>query len=268
MQPNYRKIVLSSVLYTLLALIVLFAIFVMLMFFVFTKDLANFMHDMGFNRLSSSLYYRVYEKTGEISYCHKALNIKIILNHNEKIIEYYEAFVEDDEYSDFMSALNENNKNLNCGILEKSTLINEDNYLTNQYVKALIKNGEGERAKTISLQCFENYKNFTLYEQGVYALGQHVSEENKTMFGQAYGSSSNTLIVDMQDYFDLSVLIFNNFNPQNDLDKAYLMSLGNRIISVGQDINKMYDYMNINTDLVGVNQNHMISINNNIKGLI
>ena len=268
MQPNYTKIILSCILYTLIALLVAFALFVMLMFFVFTKDLANFMYDMGFDRMASSLYYRVYEKTDDISYCHRALSIKINLEHNEKIIEYYETFSADENYSDFINSFNDRNKALSVGVLEKSAIINEENYLVNHYVKALINEGEVDKAKSIAIASFENYENFTFYDQGVYALNWFVNHENINMFNEIHNSSSERLINEMQHYFNVSLSLFNGTTPQSDTDKAYLLALGNRIIAVGQDINTMYVHMNISSDLLESNQDSMESINNVIKGLI
>ena len=128
MPENYRKTVWTTIFYTLLILIVVFALFVMLMFFVFTKNLADFMYSVGFDNMASCLYYRVYEKTDNVMYCYKALNIKISIEDHNCVVKYYDAFVIDEEYSEFMELLKENNENLNVGILEKSTLLNDRNY--------------------------------------------------------------------------------------------------------------------------------------------
>ena len=268
MQQDYKKIVVNSILYTLLVMIVLFAVFVMLMFFVFTRHLADFMYDVGFDSMASRLYYSVYEKNNEIVYCYKALNIKISLQDHDKVIEYYEAFINDDEYEEFIFASKENAENLNVSILEKSTLLNEENYLTNSYVKALLANNEYDKALNIATTEFFRSE-VLLKNQGVYALSHFVDKYNVNVFSEIYLNCEDDLINEMQNYFiELNDLFDESKSLSSELDKSYIFALGNRIIMVGQDVNKIYGYMNINADTISSNNNLMQEVNNFMKGLL
>ena len=260
-----KKTILKTILFTLLVLVASLVVLVLLMFFFFTKNFADFMYDLGCDRLASSMYYRVYQKSDKIIYCHKALNIRISLGDDEKVIEYYKAFECDDEYEDFLDACDKNSESLNISILEKSAILNEKNYLINNYVKSLVREGDIEEAWNIALENFENYNSLDIDEQGVYAFGEFVKAESWENFN-IEDSQGKTILEKMQEYFDYSTEIFEaNKNTENNIEEAYLVALGNRIINVGQDINAIYNGLELNQDKVSINIDKMVAINNIIK---
>lgn len=266
---DYKKTILKTILYTMLVMIGLFVVFITLMFFVFTRNLADFMYGLGSNKVASTLYYRVYEKTDDIIYCHKALNIKINMNDNEKIIKYYEEFIANDEYENFMVASKEQSENLNISVLEKSAILNEDNYLSNSYVKALIGEGEVDKAWGFALNKLYSCADLDLDSQGVYVLSWFISQDNNDKFDDVYGEFDEILINEMQDYFDSVCGVFDlNKNTTDVLEKAYLVALGNRIINVGQDINVIYSSFQNYGDIITSNIEKMVEVNNIIKGII
>ena len=98
---NYKKMILTCVLWTLTVLIVLSAILGCVMFFAFPKKLGDFFYNLGSDAIASSLYMRVYEKDDDIYYCYKSLNIEISKGNNARIIKLYDAFVSDENMEDF-----------------------------------------------------------------------------------------------------------------------------------------------------------------------
>ena len=71
----------------------------------------------------------------------------------------------------------------------------------------------------------------------------------------------------MQSYFDNSYLIFDEKKDCTlDLEKSYLIALGNRLIQVGEDLNKLYN--ELGGDSVSKNNEVMTSINDTLKGVI
>lgn len=257
-----------TILYTILALIGVSVITSLLMFFVFTKTTADLMYNIGSDNIASKLYYKTYEKTGGIEYCYKALNISISQGNNEKVVHYYKILIEDDEYSDFINSLRVHNEQLNIGVLEKSSLLNEENFLVNKYVRALIELGDIDAGIEIAVDNFATHNQWTLKNQGVYALGDFVAN-NSQIFNQKYDVLEDELIVEMQKYFENSYEIFvANQNVDSNIDKAYLLALGNRIINVGQDINMLYGSDVGSADLKENNFNVMTEVNEVIKGLI
>lgn len=263
-----KKTILKTILFTLLVLVTSLVVFVLTMFFFFTKNFADFMYDIGCDRVASSMYYRVYQKSDEIVYCHKALNIRISLGDDEKVVEYYKAFEGDDEYEDFLDACDRNSESLNISLLEKSAILNEKNYLINNYVKSLVSVGNVDEAWDIAVENFANYKSFGMVEQGVYAFGEFVKVGILENFN-VEDSQGGTLLQKMQEYFDSSTVLFEaNKNSENNVEKAYLVSLGNRIINVGQDINKIYQKVNLNQEKISINIDNMLTINNIMKGLL
>lgn len=270
MSVNYKKIILSTMLFTLCALLVASAIICMLMVFVFTEDLADFCYSMGCENMAANLYHRVYEKNDDIYYCYKSLNIEIKLEDNHNIIKYYREFKTDDEYEKFMSDLKKNNERIFVGVLEKSTLLNEIDYLENKYISALKNTNSYEQAFDLAVDHFSDYETFSFENQGVYALYQFVSNksEDAVRFTEKYDNYDVILIEAMQDYFNDAITLFNSKNASTDLEKSYLIALGNRIINVGQNINTIYQVNNTNVGLVTSNLASMTNINDVIKGLV
>lgn len=269
MSVNYKKIILSTILFTICTLLVASALICMFMYFVFTKDLADFFYSMGSENIAANLYHRVYEKTDDIYFCYKSLNIEIKLEDNKNIIKYYQEFKNDDEYENFMNNLKKNNERIFVGVLEKSTLLNEVDYLENKYISALKNTNNYDQAFNLAIDNFAGYETFDFENQGVYALYQFVSSNGTdlTKFNEKYDAYNITLIEAMQDYFNDSTELFNSKTASTDLEKSYLLALGNRIITVGQNINTIYQANN-NTDLINSNLVIMININDVIKGLV
>ena len=263
MKVNYKKIIWSTILFTLSALIVVAMIISMLMYFVFTKDFADFFYSMGSENIAANLYHKVYEKTDDIFYCYKSLNIEIKQEDNKNIIKYYKEFLSDDEYNSFMNSIIKNNESMFVGVLEKSTILNENNYLENQYIKALINTGEDSQALDRAIENFKTFESFNFKEQGVYSFNLFISDtSNFDIFNSTYTGYSDTLINSMQAYFDASNEIYlTNKDTTDKLEKSYFLALGNRLILVGQNINTIYSKLNINSDKIDANMNAMQTIN-------
>lgn len=263
---DYKKTILKTSLWTLTIMVIACAIFVCVMIFAFPKNLGDFFYSIGSNNLASSLYYRAYEKTGNIGLCYKSLTIEISKNNKTRIIKFYEKFVNDENYDSFMSDLKKSNENLNITILEKSALLNEENYLKNRYISALIGVGETQKAYSVATTSFANYKNFTFKNQGVYALNQFIDIAGFNDFSVELGGYSSNLISAMQEYFgDIVDLFTEKKSVTSNLEKSYLISLGNRIIQVGQNINKICSN---DADLIADNNAKMDSVNDVIKEIL
>ena len=69
----------------------------------------------------------------------------------------------------------------------------------------------------------------------------------------------------LQNYFDELVDLFNNTDPLNDVEKSYLVRLGNRIITIGTDVNTL---IATNSEKVSENADKIIAVNNKIMGLM
>lgn len=265
MEINYKKTILSTIALTLTVLVVISLIVFCLMYFVFTKSFADFCYSLGSKNFASNLYYKVYEKNDDIYYCYRALNIKIVLDKVNDVVKYYKEFESDNEYSDFMDYLNKKNEQVSASLIEKSVLLNEDNYLKRNFIKALIDTNRVSEAFDYSIEYFSEYDNFDFFNQGAYTLNYFVSSSEK--FDVIYDKYDVKLVAAMQNYFDNSYLIFDEKKDCTlDLEKSYLIALGNRLIQVGEDLNKLYN--ELGGDSVSKNNEVMTSINDTLKGVI
>ena len=266
MNINYKKLILSTIAITLSALIVVSVVFFSLSYFVFTKWFADVCYNSGSDKLAGTLYYRVYEKNDDIFYCYKGLNLKIKVGDDKNIVKYYKEFASDNEYAEFMAYLNDTNNNLNGTIIEKSMLLNEDNYLKKAFVSALINTDRDIEAFEYAIEYFSDYKSFDFYNQGAYVLSQFINSSEK--FNIIYDKYSIKLIDAMQDYFENSYQLFmDNKDVQGELDKAYLLSLGNRIKQVGEDLKVIYTGLEI-TDYTTINYEKLNEVNTLLKGVL
>lgn len=266
MSQDYKKIILTTTLWTISCIIVLSAVFICVMVFAFPKNLGDFFYSLGGNNLASSLYMKEYNRSNNIYYCYKSLNIEIKLNNSSKIIRLYEIFEEDKEHTEFLKQLKERNEKLELNLLEKSTILNDYNYLTNRYVKALIKIGEENKAYAKALNSFKDYKTFDFKNQGIYAFSELIAKEGFIDYNAKPAGYEDTMLKAIKEYFGIITNLFNEHKETSDsLEKAYLISLGNRIIQVGHDINTA---CNEDETLVANNNQIMIEVNNVIKGLL
>jgi len=263
MNINYKRTILSTTLWTLLSLVLATLVLFLFMFFIFPKSLGNFCYSIGLEGMSANLYYKDYEKSNDIYCLYKSLNIEIKYKNNDKIIKYYVEFTEDDEYTNFLSSYKTRNEKLDIGILEKSTMLNEENYLANKYISSLLATEQNSKAFNLAINYFANYKDFTFTNQGVYLFSHFIEDED---FSRVPAGYSQTILQSMQEYFNSCVDLFNSkINTESDLEKAYLISLGNRIIEVGGDINALYKGEGISTE---ENSLKMTNVNESIKGLL
>ena len=269
MKPNYKRIILVTGGLTLLALLVAGLIIFLLLFFVFTKDLAKFSYYIGSYDIAGNLYSRVYKKDGGINNCYLALTIDIRTDDYDGIVRNYELFIEDEEYEKFMSRITISNQIVAGGVLERSALVNEYQYLEDRYIMALIKTRENVKAFDRAVEMFSGYENFTLETQGYYSLNRFVNDDNMHKFDDEYVGYESILVDSMQEYFVGALNTFNTHKESTDtLTKAQVVALGNRLILVGQNINTIYNKLGYNTTLIQGNLDNMTMINETIKGLI
>lgn len=252
-----------------MALVVSAVIMFVLLYFVFSKDLADFCYKLGNYNMASNLYLRAYQKNGKIDNCYQALVLDIRTDDYNGVVKDYEFFIKDDEYSSFMEMVVYSNSMVLGEVLEKSALTNEYNYLEDKYIMSLIEVGKESEAFGRAVSMFSGYRSYTFENQGYYSLNRFLSTDNLQIFMEKYDGYSDTLVNEMQAYFNMSKVIFDDNDEVTELlDKAYLVSLGNRLIMVGQNINSIYSGLNINADKITQNQQYMTQINDVIKGMI
>lgn len=269
MNTNTKRSILITGIITFVSVILLFLVTYFVMLFAFPRQLGDFYLNLGCNNMASALYHKVYKDDDNIYYCYKALQLKVNENDYINIVNYYEDFIEDDEFNMFVLELSEHNENLNAGILEKSLFLDEINFIHGSYVNALVKLGDVEKAFNYAIDLLKNNNTLSLQNIGYYNFSHFINDdfEYNSFLTKLIGEDS--LLTKIQDYFIDCVEVFNNNSIFNDnLSKSYLMLVGNRIVSVGQDLNVIYNKLSIKTDLVTSNVKFMEDINGKIMELI
>lgn len=265
---KYKRILLTTVLFTVSVLIVVSLINFSLLYFVFPYEFANFCYSVGFDNVSANLYYKDYLKSKNINTCYKVLNLKIKCSDYDMIVEIYEEFSTHQDYEEFIFKINEINEMYDKNILDQSVILNEDEFLNKEYIKAL-NVLDAKKAFEEGVRLFYDKSEMTLKNNGTYVLDVFIKpNENKSQFIEVY-QGDNNLIIDMQSYYNSLVEIFNeNKTVDTNTEKAYLVALGNKIITVGNNINAIYSELNINENLENLNNESMFNVNHNIKQIL
>lgn len=265
---KYKRILLTTVLFTVSVLIVVSLINFSLLYFVFPYEFANFCYSVGFDNVSANLYYKDYLKSKNINTCYKVLNLKIKCSDYDMIVEIYEEFSTHQDYEEFIFKINEINEMYDKNILDQSVILNEDVFLNKEYIKAL-NVLDAKKAFEEGVRLFYDKSAMTLKNNGTYVLDVFIKpNENKSQFIEVY-QGDNNLIIDMQSYYNSLVEIFNeNKTVDTNTEKAYLVALGNKIITVGNNINAIYSELNINENLENLNNESMFNVNHNIKQIL
>ena len=264
---SFGKVILKTVAITLSILIGVTLFLYSMMYFAFTKNLADFFNYLGCENYAGDLYYKAYEKNDEIFYCYKALNIKIKYNEDKKVVKFYKEFASDNQYQDFMLYLNESNDNLDLDPLEKSIVVGEDNYLKRSFVEALISTNRLEEAFEYSLKSFKDYENFTMMSPGVYTFDYFI--DKNINFSLKYEDYDCSLVDAIRCYFDNIYGDFALLDVDNidNLSKAYAINVGNRLILVGENLKAIYSSQDI-SDYIYEIEEKQNKINDIIKGFL
>lgn len=250
-----------------LALVVLFAGTWLIYAFAFPKNLAGFVYNRGMDSYALKLYHRDYNKNKDVNSIYMCLNIDIKKNNNEQIVSDFEEFYSLAYYGEFVKNVDEENAKLDKSPLVMASLMYEDNYLKNKYVKALVALNEGEKAIKFAISdglkvnpVYDNIGNYLFSE----FCGKGVNSAYVDYFNSTLGDYGEPLVVAIEDYFDN---LYNEFSDKFlTIDKKYVYSVGNRILQVGTNLISLYENDKIggSRDTVHVTQN-MDSVKNKYK---
>ncbi len=228
-----------SVVITLSVIMVLAVAVVITLIFAFPKTMGDFCYSMGFNEYACKLYNKDYEKGGDINSLYSSLNCAIKGKNDTLIISQFEKFYKNEEYYDFVGFIDNQNSKIQDTSLIKASLLNEDNYLKNNYVLALINKGQVQDAFNFALA--DGVKQEITYSNfGNYLFGNFVNETKgfiQSKFFDVLDGQTQPLKDELLNYFNS---LYNEFKKQyTEVEEMYIIALGNRISYVGESINLM-----------------------------
>lgn len=228
MKKSKTAILISSIVISFLLVVV--GVFLLLAF-VFPYKLAHDVYDLGFNTYACKLYERAYEKDkNNVDALYMALNLNIKLSDNKGVESCFEEFLFKENYNIYVSNIDKSNAKKDANVLIKSTLLNEDNYLKNRYIMALVNQNKFDKAiEFCKNSIIENPSTFDL---GNYYYANFVKDTiNKAdlqflLDDSVYG--------EMQKYFDTLSADFKTSFALDNLPER--VCAGNRIITVGNNL--------------------------------
>ena len=237
-----RRYILHWCLITLCTLCAITIIIFSLLCLCAPKSMAQFSASLGMNKVETYFYTADYAKNGDINSLYKIVINNYNLGDYEKVEKYYEELESHEKYTEFVAYIDEENQKVETSALNKSALLNEDNYLKNRYITALIENGKLDKAFTYAVEHFKGYKNYTVDEQGTYLFYNLVALDNDSIFEKFKSNYvfENTLYRELVSYINQCISQFDNVFDQEefnaDIDSAKLLALNTRIKHVYTDI--------------------------------
>jgi len=237
-----KKLILKTSLITLGIIVLVTIIVFCINILCFPAKTADFLFDLGMKSFASDLYFKEYKNSNDINYLNKALNIKIELGYNENIVEYSEEFFAHDDYSEFISELNQANLETNFNLYTKSKLIAEDNYYKNAYIKALVAIDKVDEAYNFSKSTFDDTTP-TFKDLKVYVFSHLIGNIENSKFNEKLNDSDevvlyekiNTYFEDLYELFEVTTV---NFAED---EEVYIYALSSRILQVGNDLKAIAD---------------------------
>lgn len=204
-------------------------------------SMAKLCYNVGFGQLETFFYFKDYEKNGEISSLYKVVINNYNFKNYDDVEKYYEILEENDRYNTFIEYINEQNENMNTSNLNKSALLNEDNYLKNRYVLSLIYQNKWDKAFNYALENFVNYETYTLKNAGNYLFYHLIDSSNDDVLVKFLDNNGfeESLYNEIVHYIYQCIANFNDgFEEYNEVDSPYFIALNTRIRQV---------YLNIQT---------------------
>lgn len=233
---NYTPIIIVSIVLT-------FVLIIGSVWLIFANlkpaSLGNLAYKLNLNGYALNLYERDYKKNGNIDSLYMALNIAIKLDNDDKVIELFNKFYDNENYVSYMHFVNGENLKQNVNPVIKATLINEDNYLKNCYIQSLLNKHNDQTAFNFALNDGLNMS--PEYNQlGNYLFDNFCRKDNIDRFYSKFlnnydGASGNILLANIYSYMAEVNDIFCNLGFSSD-NEVYIWSMGNRILQVGKNI--------------------------------
>ncbi len=262
---NNGKIVVKYSLITFLICSALLISILIVLAVAFPKTMGDLMYNMGFKYNAISFYEKSYSRTEDINELYKIVNLSISTENDDKLIKNYEILLNRKAYNEFIDFINETNSKKDVSNLIKSSLLNEDDYLKNKYVKALINKNEIEKAIKFTNDNLTNLDEVDYLNLGCYAVSNFLNDtliENGDVvkfFESNYKETEILVKNKLGQYFENLVTSFNTNSDSNE--KAYLIAMAKRINLVGENIKFLnstistdYSNENINSKIIEVNK--------------
>jgi len=264
---NYTPVVIVSI---ILTFVIIFASVWLLCANLVPAKVGEIAYKVNLNSYALKLYQREYDKTGDIDSLYMALNIAVKIKNDDKIIELYETFEDNENYNSYIHFVNGENLKLEIEPVIKATLINEDNSLKNSYIQSLINKHNDTTAFKFALEdklnmnpTYDNLGNYLF----VNFCKKDVIDRFADNFRNIYGST--TLLGEMYNYMLAVNDEFLEFGFGAGDNQVYTWAMGNRILQVGSNIIALSEKTGITEtgghDIVETTSNIMDNVNKKFK---
>lgn len=260
MDKSIKKTILSTSLITFGIFLMVIYVALLVISWFFPILIADLSMQVGNEGLACSYYNLDYDKTGDLNSAYKAVSLAVKDCNSNKIEKYYAKFEKHEDYLDYITEINIINSKTDLNDYAKSFILNEDNYLKTQYVKALIKNCKKEQAikyaidnfrtpyqNNFDLLKFEECLKYTMTSE-IYLLdifiNENMSVEDINIFNSTHNDKYGSIL--LKEMYGLSTIYVDIFDKakseyKNTNLKPYVFMCGNMALKVCENIVQVYD---------------------------
>ena len=247
------------ILITVGVLVLIMGLIWLIMAFANPVSVGKFAYKMGWNSYAHTLYMRDYKKSNSINSLYTANNISIKLGNSSDVISEFEMLSNHANYAQLIANINESNLNLNIDNFTKSSLINEDEYLKNHYVLALVRSNRLSDALEYASDDFAGVTP-SANKLGNYLFGNIIDSLNSTQLADF----DSVIFEDIKAYFNHLEDILNNFDVDNEVN---MFALCSKMMKVGENIIKIDTAKGDSTDITHT-QNALSKANDAMQTLL
>ncbi len=229
-KKNYNKPRLAVwIVISIAVMLAIMGIVWIIMAFAFPRNFADFTYKLNMTSYTRTLYMRDYNKSNNVNSIYMATNLSIKLEDYDQVIGCYDKLRSHKDYAGLIKQVDADNAKLQVSALTKSTLLNEDEYLKNNYVLALIKVNKWQEALQYANADFATTEP-TATNTGNYLYGniiKYMPLAGATAFEGSTLDSINAYYTKLDD------LITNHFDINHEVE---MIALCNKIIRVGNNL--------------------------------
>ena len=242
MKKKYTSLIVKTSALTLLVLVVFSFLLVLVLSVANPRFMAQITYDLGMDKMSLFYYESNYKNTQDVNDLYDLLTISITNKDDDRIIKYYYELENYSRYDEFIAFINNKYLNLNNNSLLKSALYNEDNYLKNKFIEALLNKNKILEALDYATGDFIGYEEFGLNNVGNYLYSNLLNElyVNDTSIRDYLNASLPGTIIPLirhiSIYFNNVYNVFMQEQELTPINKIKLLHIGSRLFVVGSNL--------------------------------
>lgn len=225
---NIEKSILKTFFITLGVLFALTVLTILTMSIFFPKIMYGFCSNLGFKNLSFYFAEKQYSQSQNINDLHTTIYMAYDIENNSAIIKYSEILFASPDYEQFIDYINDLNYNSTSIMQARVALTNENNYLLNKYIRALIEEKDFTNAVDFSLEKMMAQSQWDSPQKTTWLLSPLLEKaqmlNDYSFLNSTADNSTQTLMNIYQTYLDKIISAYNELNENSNFQNEFIIA--------------------------------------------